>query len=537
MIGSSLGRWRAALWVTFAASICAAPMGAGAEQQRVSIQTRIGADGSRVTLDYLLTSPDARAPRAIFIAPRRNSAPLGLQKRALPMQFGEAEMLVMRSMALLEQNGIAVAIPDNPSDQPELPFNFRHDARHSTDLAAIVRDLRQRFPGTPVLLVGHNIGGTSAVQAAARLGKSIDGMVLVGADYNNLRTFDFSRVNTRVLMLHHADDACSVSPLIEAREIAAANRFTLAVFEGGNDAEPGGPCSNRARHGLAGLEVQAIDIVVAWLEGKTLPLPTIERTGLNEEVLFVPARGLTRGRLEVTLYRPDGPGPFPLVVINHGRSPDLFSVGQFQRRVRYVTQARAFVRRGFAVAVPARSGNGRSGGSMPALTCEIDRHGLADAADILETIEFIRRRQDIDRARLLLVGQSAGGVAAQALASRAPDGLRGVVNFAGVLRLTGSTTETCWFEGVIRAFSGFMKTTTVPSLWMYTRNDSYFNGAPDRVIEMDEAVRKAGGTQRLVLMPAFGNDGHDLFGSDSAVNLWLPAVDAFIREIGLTTVQ
>ncbi|MCX7199774.1 MAG: alpha/beta hydrolase [Proteobacteria bacterium] len=530
MVDIPVVRWLPALCAVLAALASAT---AGAAQERISLQTRAGTDGPRVTLDYLLARPDARTPVAVLVAPWRGSVALDLHKRTLPVQFGSAEMLAMRSMALFERAGLAVALVDNPSDQPVLPFAFRRDTRHVTDLSAVVQDLRQRFPGVPVLLAGHNIAGTSALHAAARLGKAIDGVVLIGADYNNLRTFDFNQVSARALMLHHADDACSLSPLVEAREIAAAHRFTLAVFEGGSDVEPGGPCGNLARHGLGGLEAQAVDTLVAWLEGRPSPLPAVERTGLNEEVLFIPARSLTRPRLEATLYRPDGPGPFPLVVINHGRSPDASSIRQFQRRERYVAQARAFVRHGFAVAVPMRSGNGRSGGSMPQLSCEIERHGLADAVDILDTIEFIARRPDIDRSRLLLVGQSAGGLASQALASRAPEGLRGVVNFAGVLRLTGSTTQTCWFDGVIRAFAGYQKTTTVPSLWIYTSNDSYFEGAPDRVIEMDTAVRKAGGTQRLVLLPPFGNDGHALFGSDAAVGLWLPTVETFLKELGL----
>lgn len=526
-------RWMAGVCAILFAGLGTPPATATAGQERASLQTRTTSDGSPVSLDYLLIRPDGRAPVAVLVAPWRNSANLNLGNRTLPVQFGAAEMLAMRSTGLFEQAGIAIAIPQNPSDIPVLSFGFRRDARHAADLAAVVQDLRRRLPGVPVLLAGHNIGGTSAVHAAARLGKAIDGLVLVGADYNNLRTFDFGQIATRVLMLHHADDACGVSPLVEAREIATAHRFTLVVFEGGSDDEAGGPCGSRAHHGLAGLDSLAVQTIAAWLDGRASTLPAIYRSGLNEEVMFVPARGFTRPRLEITLYRPDGPGPFPLVVINHGRSPDQFSVRQFQSRARFVAQSRVFVRMGFAVVVPMRSGNGRSGGSMPPTTCEIDRHGLADASDIRDAIDFVARRSDIDASRLLLVGQSAGGLASQALASRAPEGLRGVVNFAGVLRLNGHITQTCWFDGVIAAFGSYMKTTTVPSLWVYTSNDSYFDASPDRVVAMDEAVRKAGGTQRLVLLPAFGNDGHELFGAHRSIELWLPEVERFVRGLGL----
>ena len=63
--------------------------------------------------------------------------------------------------------------------------------------------------------------------------------------------------------------------------------------------------------------------------------------------------------LETTVYRPPGEGPFPLVVINHGKS---FGDSRFQPRSRYPLAALEFVRRGYVVAIPMRRGFSKSGG-------------------------------------------------------------------------------------------------------------------------------------------------------------------------------
>ena len=64
---------------------------------------------------------------------------------------------------------------------------------------------------------------------------------------------------------------------------------------------------------------------------------------LGEQVLVVPAGGFTEPELEVTVYRPPGDGPFPVVVINHGRAAGN---AKLQARYRPALAARAFVQRG-----------------------------------------------------------------------------------------------------------------------------------------------------------------------------------------------
>src|ERR1700751_1988855 len=101
----------------------------------------------------------------------------------------------------------------------------------------------------------------------------------------------------------------------------------------------------------------------------------------NQQLWWVPVRSPAEEApdilLETMIYRPSGAGPFPLVVINHGKPG--WDIGATVRR--FVGQALAlasrrvdaggpdfevaahwFVDQGFAVAVPIRQGYGRSQG-------------------------------------------------------------------------------------------------------------------------------------------------------------------------------
>jgi hypothetical protein len=61
---------------------------------------------------------------------------------------------------------------------------------------------------------------------------------------------------------------------------------------------------------------------------------------LNEQIIMVPAGPTLNVQLETTLYKPAGPGPFPLLIINHGKSPgDPMALS----RDRFVYMAAQFV--------------------------------------------------------------------------------------------------------------------------------------------------------------------------------------------------
>jgi len=157
---------------------------------------------------------------------------------------------------------------------------------------------------------------------------------------------------------------------------------------------------------------------------------------LREQVVQVPLQvELEPQVLTATTYQPPGEGPFPLVVLSHG-SPGDGAVRAMMGRYRRLTQIEEFVKRGFAVIVPMRRGYGATGGRWAeryggCAAPDYYRAGLEAQKDLLATIAFAAKLPFVNPHRVVLVGQSAGGIASIAAASASLEGVIGVVNFSG----------------------------------------------------------------------------------------------------------
>ncbi len=248
-------------------------------------------------------------------------------------------------------------------------------------------------------------------------------------------------------------------------------------------------------------------------------------TALREEVVTIRKPGLFDIELEATLFRPPGEGPFPLVVVNHGKENGN---PRFQTRARYPVAARELVRRGYAVVIPMRQGFSKSAGSYIGAGCNVESNGRVQAEDVEATIRQFERRPDIDASRVVVFGQSHGGLTTMAFGTLGLPNVVGLVKFAGGLR-----QENCngWEQALASAMGSYGKRTTVPSLWFYGDNDSYFTPAVWR--EMFAQYQASGGHARLVAFGNFGADSHRLFGSENGVRIWLPEVEKFFAELGL----
>jgi dienelactone hydrolase len=242
-------------------------------------------------------------------------------------------------------------------------------------------------------------------------------------------------------------------------------------------------------------------------------------------VQMVPAGGFTEPALEVTVYRPPGAGPFPVLVVNHGRAAGN---AKLQPRYRPSLAAREFVQRGWAVVVPMRQGFSQSGGSEISAGCNVHSNGLQQARSVRRTLDWLDSQPWADVSRNVVLGQSHGGLTTLAYGTAPHPGTRLLVNFAGGLR---QETCTAWQQNLIRAIGDYGADTRLPSLWFYGDNDSYFppfvwRGAHARYTQ-------AGGRADLVAFGDFGSDAHGLFGSRAGLAVWLPRVLAALEAAGL----
>jgi len=247
---------------------------------------------------------------------------------------------------------------------------------------------------------------------------------------------------------------------------------------------------------------------------------------MTETVVDVPkSAGIFTVKLETTIYKPAGDGPFPLIVLNHGKARGNAA---FQPRARYSEQAAALVARGYVVAIPMRQGFSKSGGAYIGSGCNVESNGLIQAEDVVAALDYMTQQPYVDRNRIVIMGQSHGGLTTLAFGTIAYPGVRGLVNFAGGLR-----NDTCiaWEDNLVRAFETYGRQSRYPSLWLYGDNDSYWPKPMPK--QLFSAYTDAGGKARLVDFGNFKSDSHGMFASHAGLNIWLPQVDAFLRELGL----
>jgi dienelactone hydrolase len=247
---------------------------------------------------------------------------------------------------------------------------------------------------------------------------------------------------------------------------------------------------------------------------------------LNEHVILIPAGSEHQAMMETTVFQPNGPGPFPLLIINHGKDPGAPSK---QPRDRFYHMAHAFVERGYAVMVPMRQGFANSTGRYSDHGCDMTANGYGQASDILDALNYAREQPWVDPQRIVIAGQSYGGLATIALGTQALPGVRALLNFAGGLRDAGCD----WQGELLTAYANYGANAKIPSLWMYGANDSLFG--PELASRMHDAYALAGGQGRLVEYSSFKHDAHGMLASRDGQKIWLSETEQFLQQVGMPT--
>lgn len=243
-------------------------------------------------------------------------------------------------------------------------------------------------------------------------------------------------------------------------------------------------------------------------------------------------RGLT---LEMVLYRPLHAGPYPTVVFHHGSTGNGDNPALFRQTFTSEPVARAFVERGWMVVFPQRRGRGASDGvydegfepdrSRYACTATLALAGLARAMEDADVIlAQVRVRPDVDTTRLLVAGQSRGGLLAVAHSGRQPTAYRGALNFVG-----GWLGERCRDAEPVNRGAFVTAAPGVPSaLWLYGENDPFYSRDHSRA--SFEAYQAAGGRGSFRLYRRNGPkaSGHLILNEP---NLWLGDIHAWLDQL------
>lgn len=233
------------------------------------------------------------------------------------------------------------------------------------------------------------------------------------------------------------------------------------------------------------------------------------------------------------LFRPAGEGPFPLALIAHASTENVLRRAQMPQP-EYRALAVWLVARGFAVLVPERLGHGATGGKYLEDQGGCDeadyvRAGRATADEITAAAGFMRKQPFVRPDGIVIVGHSAGGWGALALAGETPADVAAIIIFAPGRggHANDFPNLVCAPHTLMSAAGEFGKAARVPVTWLVAANDSYFS--PDLSRQLADAFRKSGAKVDFRVLAAYGSEGHWLAETETGVRLAAPELDRALR--------
>jgi len=151
---------------------------------------------------------------------------------------------------------------------------------------------------------------------------------------------------------------------------------------------------------------------------------------------------------------------------------------------------------------------------------------------VVATLEWAQQQSWVRGDRVILQGQSVGGMTTAAAAALNLPGFVGTINFAGG---SGGSPErspgkSCGVESLTEAYRRFGSEAKAPSLWLYAENDRFWG----RVTPLAwHAAYRAGGSESTMIMkaPLEGRDGHQLLSQGAA--FWAEPLEYFVKRVGL----
>ncbi len=233
------------------------------------------------------------------------------------------------------------------------------------------------------------------------------------------------------------------------------------------------------------------------------------------------------------LFRPPGDGPFRLALIAHASTQNPLRRAQLPQ-TEYRALAAFLVARGFAVLVPERAGHGATGGRYLEDQGDCDgadyiSAGRATAEAIVAALNYLRSQSFVRQDGAVILGHSAGGWGALALAGEKVKGVSAIIALAaGRGGHAGDLpNQVCARDRLVSTAAEFGKGTRVPVTWLVAANDTYFS--PELSRQLANAFRSGGGSVDFHVLAASGNEGHWLAETEAGVTIAGPELDRALK--------
>lgn len=434
-----------------------------------------------------------------------------------------------RSRAPLLAAGLAIAWVAVPKTAGLGNFSG-NDPRFLSDLEDLFTSLKRQFPKARLVTVTTDGAAAAGMGLAMRGSKHVDGQLVLSPFWPGIRDEKIQSASAaNALVIYDGSNQCYTASQLETLDYLQRTGWkSIAVFP--DKLSNIGFCGAGSSHMLTGIENQLPAIVQDWLQKKPLPAVLgVAKSGVQERIVMAAGK---QGKLEVTLLLPNTRAPHPLVIFNHG-DMEIDSVWVKQRR-RYVdvNVASTLLRQGYAVAIPARPGVGRSDGTYRYGQFAINDgdpsfKARTHAQAVMDAISALRNEPDLDLERFVLAGQSAGGDTVMYMSTMAIDGLKGVINFAGG-RSNHAAGQAPNFENkmMISGWGEMGAQAKVPVQLVFAENDSRYSA--NTIRKSFEAFSTGGGKAKLLLVPPLAGDGHYIHSQPA---IWSKVVADFLGDV------
>jgi len=238
-------------------------------------------------------------------------------------------------------------------------------------------------------------------------------------------------------------------------------------------------------------------------------------------------------RIQAYLYKPNGDGPFPVVIYNHGSRP-----ARERRSMPFEYIGRLLTRAGYVVLVPERRGYGGSDGSTWSEDVGNDRGQRfiarlqEETDDVLAALEYLRTLSFADPQRIGIMGWSLGGIVTMFAVSRSSA-------FAVAIDQAGAALTWDGSAQVRSALIAAAEHGTTPALLLVAQNDR----TTASITTLAAIFKKRGVPHRMVIYEPFTPQqmggaaiapGHMVF-SAQGMHVWERDVLEFLgRYLGVT---
>src|SRR5712664_3175099 len=234
--------------------------------------------------------------------------------------------------------------------------------------------------------------------------------------------------------------------------------------------------------------------------------------------------------LHGVLYKPEGTGPFPAVIYNHGSAPGMMSKEAFE------ALGPTFASHGWVFFGPYRRGQGLSASAGPYIGDQIAAAekkggipaGAAEMVRLLETdhlndqlaaLAWLRKQGFVRSDRIAVAGNSFGGIESVLGAERGA--------YCAAIDSAGGARSWAQAPDLQSLMTRAVRNAKAPIFFFQAAND--FDLSPSKTLSAE--MNEAGKTYKLKIYPPYGDsprDGHSFgyFGS----GVWAEDVFGFLNQ-------